>query len=273
MSTYPTYPRSAFVEWCASHAGVFQAQEGEIGLSKAQAVAFGSTTEKAEALLIEQAQAWERYLVASRRARDGVARLRREAGDCVRSIRAFAETTGDAHKIYASARIAPPKSPSPAAPPERPRRLAATLNATSGALTLTWTARDPNRRGGVTYLVRRRLPGEPTFTLLGATGGKTFVDDAPPAGLSSVEYSVQAQRGARSSAVSEILVVHFGKAEAATLDVRTLAGEPTSGTRAHEALAGEPTRGVRAKFGNLKTSKSQNYAPGLAAGGVLSRKF
>lgn len=244
MSTYPTHPRSAFVEWCATHVVVFQAEEGAIGLSKAQAVGFAGATGKAESLLIEQAEAWERYLVASRRARDGVARLRREAGDCVRSIRAFAETTGDANKIYASARIAPSKSPSPAAPPEKPRELAATLNATSGALSLTWKARDPNRRGGVTYLVRRRLPGEAAFTLLGVTGAKAFVDEALPAGVECVQYRVQSQRGAKVSPVSATLVVNIGK-------VAKLAGKPTCGTHLESQ--------------NFKTSKSQNVArsPGV----------
>lgn len=234
MSTYPTNPRSAFVEWCVTHAGVFQAEEVAIGLSKAQAVAFAGATEKAGSLLLEQAEAWERYLVATQRVRDGVALLRREAGDCVRSIRAFAETTDDANRVYAAAQIAAPKTPSPAAPPEKPRQLAATLNATSGALTLTWKARDPNRRGGMMYLVRRRLPGEDGFTLLGTTGKKTFVDAALPAGMASVEYSIQSQRGERLSPVSATLVVNIGKADAAANGNAT---SRQSGTAARRGLA------------------------------------
>lgn len=253
MATYPTYPRSAFVEWCASHAGVFQSQEAGIGLSKAQAAAFGGATEKAETLLIEQAQAWERYLVASQRARDGVALLRREAGDCVRSIRAFAEVSGEANKIYGTARIPVPKSPTPARPPARPSRLAASLNATTGELRMTWKASDPNRRGGVVYLVRRRLPGEDAFSLLGTTGKKTFVDSTLPAGTASVQYSIQPQRGGNVGARSEILTVHFGAAQSRDDDAAKRQNLETSKGQKTDAVVG---RGRRLKAETLKTESA-----------------
>jgi|GEM_PF-2745679 len=68
---------------------------------------------------------------------------------------------------------------------------------------------------GTSYLVRRRLPGERAFTLLGVTGQKRFVDETIPAGMRQVEYTVQGQRGKRTGALSQIFFVSIGQGDAA----------------------------------------------------------
>jgi hypothetical protein len=211
MSTYPTSPRSDFIEWCAAQAPEWNEDPDAIGLTKTQASEFVATADKAQTALVELEQARQAALVAADKARAVVALLRRQAGEAVRSIRSYAELSPDAPKIYATARIAPPAGPTPMPPPGRPTRMNATLEAATGALTLTWKSRHPSGVGGTTYLVRRRLPGETAFTLLGTVGKKTFVDDALPAGVAGVEYTVQGQRGSRVGALSAILSVSLGK--------------------------------------------------------------
>ncbi len=258
MSTYPTSPRTAFVEWCEVQAPVFVAQETEIGLTRDQASAFAGATEKAANLLLEQEEARQRWLVASRKAREGLQLLRREAGASVRSIRAFAELQKEPNRIYAAAQVAPPATPGPAAAPGRPTRLTAALDATSGALALTWKARDPNRRGGVTYLIRRKLPGEAAFTLLGTTGKKTFVDEALPAGIEGVQYRVQSQRGEKSSPPSATLLVNIGKA-AAPDDSRAPLRSSSARTSDRSAARGAAANG-NATSQNSRTATRRGLA-------------
>lgn len=265
MSTYPTSPRSDFIEWCAAQAPEWNEDPDAIGLTKTQAGEFVATTDKAQTALVELEQARQAALVAADKARAVVALLRRQAGEAVRSIRSYAERTIDPPKIYAAARIAPPAGPTPLPPPGRPTRLNATLEAATGALTLTWKATHPAGVGGTTYVIRRRLPGEAAFTLLGTAGKKRFIDETLPAGIENVQYSVQSQRGEKTSKPSATLLVNIGKSEA-------LADKPTSGTRAARVpllsssvatSERSAVRGTAAESQNLKTSKSQRAALGL----------
>ncbi|HPF41818.1 MAG TPA: hypothetical protein P5081_17920 [Phycisphaerae bacterium] len=168
-------------------------------------------------------------------------RLRTEAGDAVRSIRAFAELQPAPAKVYAMSRVAPPADPTPLPPPGRPTRLNATIDPPTGAMTLTWKAKHPAGVGGTTYVIRRKLPGESVFTLLGVVGKKRFIDETLPAGIESVQYSVQSQRGEKTSAPSATLLVNIGK----------------SAAPANEA-----------KSQNTKTSKSQKAALAMPRGEV-----
>ncbi|MCB9855533.1 MAG: hypothetical protein H6818_07570 [Phycisphaerales bacterium] len=258
MSAYPTSPRSDFLEWCESHQSGFVDAYGEIGLTKEQALAFAATTEKAHTLLIDQAEALQRYEVATREVEAIMRLLRTQAGDACRSIRAFAELQAAPAKVYATARVAPPATPSPMSPPGRPTRLSATLTAATGALTLTWKAAHPAGVGGTTYVIRRKLPGESAFTLLGTAGKKQFVDETLPAGIENVQYSVQSQRGQKTSALSATLLVNIGKS-AAGPDARVpLLSSSVATSERSDA------RGTAAKSQNIKTSRSQKAALGLA---------
>ena len=213
MSTYPTTPRVEFVDWCDVHTQVFTKNAATLGLSAAQVAGFDEATAKARSALLEQEQARQALMVATQRARDYVQTLREQAGSTVRTIRAHAETTDDPSALYALAQIAPPAAQSPAPPPTQPKQLNATLIATTGALTLRWKARQPAGTTGTTYLIRRKLPGEAAFSFVGVAGKKTFVDDTLPSALTHVQYTVQAQRGARSGPVSAILEVNFGRCD------------------------------------------------------------
>ena len=61
-------------------------------------------------------------------------------------------------------------------------------------------------------MVRRRLPTETSFTIIGVSGERRYVDNSFLAGPDSVEYTVQAQRADRAGAESAIFTINFGVA-------------------------------------------------------------
>ena len=113
MGTYPTAPRSAFLEWCQVHEPVFSEHSSEIGLSTAQAAAFKEATSNGALKMLDQEKAKEVAKVATQEVGAAFKALFSDAGDVVRSIRAFAETSPDPAAIYSLAQIPPPAMPTP----------------------------------------------------------------------------------------------------------------------------------------------------------------
>ena len=211
MGTYPTAPRSAFLEWCQVHDPIFTAHAVEIGLTPAQATAFKTATTDGAAKLLAQETAKEASKVATQNVNTSFTTLNTDAGDVVRSIRAFAETSPDPARIYALAQIPPPADPTPAPPPAQPTDLTVTLDPTEGTITLNWKAANPLGTSGTAYVVRRKLPEETEFSFLGVSGKKSFVDTTLVAGPDSVQYTVQGQRADQTGPVSHIFTVNFGR--------------------------------------------------------------
>ena len=211
MPTYPTSPRSALLEWCRVHDPIFFDHCSEIGIGKDQAVIFRGAVASAAAALLAQEQARQAALVATQEVERAFAALTAQAGDAVRSIRAFAGTNTDPAKVYSIAEVPPPATPSPVPPPARPSRLTVRLDATTGSLTLRWKATNPTNARGTTYIIRRKLPGEADFSFIGVAGKKWFVDETLTAGRQSVQYTVQGQRANLSGPVSPVFTVHLGK--------------------------------------------------------------
>lgn len=212
MRTFPTSPRATFLEWCQGHTAVFTAQAEQIGLTIEQAGAFSTATTAAAAALLAQQQAIQQARAATQAVQNFFAALRGTAGDTVRLIRAFAETQANPTTIYNLAQIPPPAQPSPAPPPAQPTELRVALDPSGGQVELRWKAANPAGTAGTSYIVRRRLPGEAAFTYLGTTGKKRFVDATLPAGVASVQYTVQGQRSDQSGPLSPICTVQFGAA-------------------------------------------------------------
>ncbi len=248
MSTYPTTPRSAFLGWCQGHAKVFVDNAAAIGLTPAQATAFKTATDTTAAATQGQQEAKQAGKVATEKAANSYTSLHASAGEAVRLIRAFAESQADPAVVYELAQIPPPTPPSPAPAPAQPQELSATLDPTTGHLTLRWKATNP--RGGTTYLVSRKLPGQADFAFLGVTGLKNFVDSTLPAGPQSVQYIVQGQRADSSGPVSAVLVVNFGKqpGEVTTSSATAAAASATSTPSVMDAIINSKplTNGKRA---------------------------
>jgi len=190
---------------------VFVDHAAEIGLTAEEALAFKDDTTEGTTRLLDQERAKEASKVATQKVGTAFKKLNNSAGDVVRTIRAFAETSEDPGAVYAIAQIPPPSQPTPQPPPAQPTNLTITLDPTEGTLTLHWKAANPPGTSGTAYIIRRRLPGETEFKFLGVSGKKAFVDMTLIAGPDSVQYTVQGQRADMSGPVSPIFVVNFGR--------------------------------------------------------------
>ena len=85
------------------------------------------------------------------------------------------------------------KLPSPRPAPGTPGNFKVTLR-DDGSLDLAWTCSNPRGSSGTIYQVFRRATPDGEFTYLGGTGDKKYLDDAIPAGASSMTYQIQAIR-------------------------------------------------------------------------------
>jgi hypothetical protein len=150
-------------------------------------------------------------LVATQAAQDAFGSLRSSAGDVVRLIRAYAESTSKPITVYNLAQIPPPATPTPMPPPGQPTNLTVTLTPADGALLLRWKVVNPPGANGTSYIIRRKLPTEGEFSFIGVSGRKEFVDDTLIAGPDSVQYTVQGQRSDSSGPLSEMFTVNFGR--------------------------------------------------------------
>lgn len=211
MGTYPTSPRSAFLDWCQAHEPLFTQHAVVIGLTVAQATAFKTKMESARDILLAQETAKQAAKTATQNASQAFSQLRSSAGDAVRSIRAFAELADDPNIVYSLAQIPSPAEPSPQPPPAQPTDLTVTLDASEGSVTLRWKASNPAGTAGTCYIIRRKLPAETDFQFLGVSGAKEFVDSTLVAGPDSVQYTVQGQRSDQSGPVSPVFTVNFGR--------------------------------------------------------------
>lgn len=234
MSTYPTSPRSALLDWCQAHDNLWVTNATSIGLTPAQATAFLEATAAAAAATIAQNEAKQAAKVATQTAEDAFATLRMRLGDSVKLIRAFAINAPNPLTVYNLAQINPPAPASPAPPPAQPTELAVQLDAAMGALILSWKATNPANTGGTSYMIRRRMPGESAFTFIGVTGTKSFVDDTIVGCVDSVQYTVQGTRSNLVGPVSSIFTVNFGQSPdgAATVSVSAAAGSSYAADKA-----------------------------------------
>lgn len=130
------------------------------------------------------------------------------AGILIRKIRAFAEATADP-AVYTIAQIDPVAPPTPAPPPETPADMTTSLR-NDGAAELRWKSRSPRGMGGVTYEVQRRLATEQTYTILGSTTDKAYIDETLPPATPWASYRVLARRAGQASDVSEPVIVYLG---------------------------------------------------------------
>ena len=210
MGTYPSSPRSAFVAWCEEHKQVFVDNAEDIGLTPSQATLFLNATNVANGDITAQGIARTAAMAATVKANGSVGDLRTIAGDTVRSIKAFAELQAKPDTVYTLAQIPPPATPTPMPPPGKPTNLTVTLEPGSGQLMLKWKCENPTGSTGTSYLVRRRLPGQTTFTVIGASGIKEFIDATLSAGPDSVTYTIQGLRGALQGLESDWFTINFG---------------------------------------------------------------
>ena len=136
--------------------------------------------------------------------------VRKATANIIRQIRLTADRSATPENIYILAQLPAPQPPSPRPAPAAPTDLRATLNASTGNLTIRWKAR---QQAEVVYFVSRATIGSTGTVgpaeLVGTVGGKSFTDEDLPAGAAGFQYAVRAQRGKVSGEPSSTLVVRL----------------------------------------------------------------
>lgn len=197
------------LNFCELHIAPWSAQPAQIGLTPQQVTQFSNLTTAARAAHTGKLEAEQSARVATAASRAAVRDLRRQAGDLIRLIKAYAQSQPDPAAVYQAAQIPEPQPPSPAPPPGQPFDFRVTLDPL-GLITLRWKANNPPGVGGTVYNVRRKLAGESAYAFIGATGSRAFTDETLPAGTAQAQYIVQGQRGGAVGPQSFPFTINFG---------------------------------------------------------------
>ncbi len=190
MRLFPqdTYGR---IQFFISHNPTWADRAGEIGATPAAIAALVDRTEAARLAYLRQLEAQQAAQAATQELNRLMEELLKAGSDVVKEIRFKAATEGES--IYNLAVIPAPKQPSRIPPPGMPADITSELRQ-AGELLLRWKCRNPPGSVGTMYQVHRQAGIETSFTFVGSSGEKKFLDTTLPAGAASVTYSLIAVR-------------------------------------------------------------------------------
>jgi hypothetical protein len=197
----------ARVEFFEQHTAAWAASPAAIGLTPAQAATLSAATASARAAYLAQQVAMEAARAATLKFHNLVRTMTDLGADAVKGIKLAAETANDPH-IYVLAQIPVPAQPGPTPPLEPPTALVAEPRA-DGTMSLSW-------KGSIKYRtffsIWRRIGSAGTWTNLGATAARSFIDATIPASPvpTRVTYAIRSQRDDEISEPSEFVQVSFG---------------------------------------------------------------
>ena len=209
---------SEFVAFAIAHAAVWDLDPTGLGLSAPQVASFTSAVNTASASLAAANAARDASKAATVVLRKDISIARQNAADLIRIIKGYAQTQSNPEAVYAQAQIPPPAAPSPTPAPDKPYNFLVTLN-TDGSVTLSWECDGAAASTGGYFTIKRRLPSETNFTLIGITPGATtevrrpnFTDETVPtaAAAAGVQYIIQGFRGTKPGSPSDAMTVLFG---------------------------------------------------------------
>jgi hypothetical protein len=211
MSTRPVFPtrNSELPPAVEEKSEVWKIQPEDIGLTDTRVTALKAANAVAAAAYTS--------LIAKRDAAENATSIfnnacrtvRQLAGQCVRSIDAFAIASPDPAAVWDEASIPAPKTPGTLPPPGQPTDFTAGIDG-NGALTIKWKCSNPRGVSGVIYQITRRLNNTGAYTFLDTVGAKKFVDGTIPAGTFAVSYKVVGKHGQQVGTVSDQFTVQFG---------------------------------------------------------------
>ncbi|MFN5944693.1 MAG: hypothetical protein ACK5ZG_10180 [Phycisphaerae bacterium] len=211
------------IDWAQLHAQTWeQAGAAALGLSEQQLAAVLEASAVIKQRYMEKLAAEEALRGAQALQDEAEADARRVLARAIASIKAFAQEQAEPREVLVAAGLPAPQSRSPLAPPGAPRVLGIAIEPASGKIELAWSCTHPRGSSGVTYVVRRSLDDGATWNVVAITGDKSTRDTPLPAGTTSVQYTVQAQRGKVSGQVSDIFFAQVS-AEPAPRELRAAA--------------------------------------------------
>ncbi len=135
--------------------------------------------------------------------------MRSFGGDLVKTIRTYAETTGD-NEVYTLSDVPPIAPPTPVGAPATPTDLTAVIN-NFGEIKTEWKG---SRAAGTQFILQRQMKavdgtlGE--WTYAGSSTTNDYTDNAVPTGFAAVSYRVYAQRPGGTSDASGTTTLNFG---------------------------------------------------------------
>lgn len=207
MATYPR-DQAKLYTWAKVHAQAWAQDPAAIGVTPATIAQYANIVEDFQAKATAARAARAEAIAATQASANAKRAMRDATSDLVKTIRAFA-ATNDEDAVLNRALLPAIAAPAPIAPPGQCTGFTIDLNG-DGSLTIGWTAKHPAGSDRVVYLVQRRLAGEDAWTLLGASGEKSYTDDTLPQGVAGATYTVTAQRGRVKGEASLPIVVSFG---------------------------------------------------------------
>ena len=213
------------IEFYEAHVGPWTANAANVGLASAAVTALSAAVTAARAAFVAHLAAQEAAKAATNNFYDKVRLMHNAPGfgaDMIQTIKTYAQTKNDPN-VYNLAQIPPPPTPGAVPPPGTPFDFKTTLNG-DGSITLKWKCNNPEGSQGTVYEIARKVGagGGGAFSVLGAVGTRSFVDDTIPAGSSPVTYQLTAVRGQTRGTPSQY-VVNFGAGGASVTEVRLAA--------------------------------------------------
>ena len=205
----------AKIRYFETHVGRWGEHASEIGSSPETIAALAASTAAARQAYVAQQLAQQAARMATQAMKHAVAEMSKRGALVVQQVRATASTGGDG--VYELAGVTPVAKRSPIGPPGMPTNFQVELQAI-GILTLRWQCKNPRGSKGTQYRICRDDTGTgAAFQVLGMVGVKRYVDEALPAGLTSVLYKVQALRSTRKGDATLFRVSMGGAAKLPTV--------------------------------------------------------
>lgn len=208
MPNIPPQPKLDQIVWFENHLPLWTATPTAFGLTALQVTALSALVTAARKAYNDAQAARNASKAATTSENTQVASMLNSGRAIVNIMKAFIQNSGNA-ALWGQAGLEPDAGPGTAPPPVAPYQLSAALDS-QGNVIVSWKTSQPAGVSGVIYSIRRSLDGG-DYSLLDSVGGKTFSDQAVPAGTHSVSYAIQAKRGGQFSDWSEALTLRFGK--------------------------------------------------------------
>lgn len=196
------------IQWFESHLSGWASNALAIGTSVAAITAFTTVVKAARTAYDAQQTAKEAAKAATTTFHNNVASMRANGADIIQTIKAFADTTNNPN-VYGLAQLPMPQPPTPLPAPGQPTDFRVELTG-SGAVQITWKAKNSASSSGVFFTVKRKLASEGAFVNVGTVGARKFTDTSLLQGTPSATYLVQGFRGLLAGPESEQLSVQFG---------------------------------------------------------------
>lgn len=212
------------IEFCESHRSAWETHAGQLGLSTLQIESLQTALSAAREAFDAAQRARAAAQAATTLLHGNADALAVVASSIVRTIKTTASNRDDGDAILALGNIPPRAADSPKGPPGQAMNINIDLVG-NGSVKLSWTARNASASSGAFFDVLRKLPGERSFTSIGACEGTTartrtitFVDDTLPAAAAAqgAAYIIVPRRGTHKGELSEAITVQVGVRERET---------------------------------------------------------